>query len=101
MENINGNIHPENYSQAKNFSQLFSLVKEKEAPESYREAYEEASFLAKNFVDNKNKGTWDAVEFEKNIRTKYPTLPDDFISALANAIQNYNSPVNHPEEPLW
>jgi hypothetical protein len=101
MEHLESYKQPERYSQAKNFSQLFSLVKEKEYADPYREAYEEASLLAKNFIDNKNKDTWDAIGFENDTQTKYPTLSDDFISALTRAIQNYNPPVNHPEDPLW
>lgn len=90
-----------NYQEVKNFRQLFNLLEQNKLDGDYRRAYDEGAELAKELIEKKTKNSWNADEFEHKIISIYPDLPKIFILALRRCVENYNPPVNIPDEPLW
>jgi|GEM_PF-3734201 len=90
-----------NFEKINSFAQLFEIINSSGLDQQSKAAYEQAAQIAKNFVEQKNKSSWNSNNFGSEFRTKYPGLSQDFIKTLARCIEGYNPPVNIPAEPLW
>jgi hypothetical protein len=84
----------------KRFKELFGFINSNKLSEEYRNAYEESAEIAKFFIANKNRSSWDEASFRQGIEEKYPKVSESFCDALVRCIENYNSPTNIPSEPL-
>lgn len=89
------------YENINKFLELFVLLQSGKPSQQYKDAYDEAAQLAKNFIATKSKSAWDPTNFETDIKERYPDISQDFINALKRCIENYNPAINIPSKPLW